>query len=230
MTKLVLLRHGESEWNQDDRFAGWVDVALTPSGIVQAREAGLSLRALGLDFDRVHTSVLRRTTQTAWHCLDAMDRTWLPTERTWQLNERHYGALQGLNKTDTVQRFGEAQVRQWRRSYTTRPPPQPLGAMRRLAEDRRYADIDVPASESLADTVARVGAYWEAVLRPAVVSGARILVVAHGTSLRALIKILCDLSESAIVRVEIPNGEPLVIEIDATRPSDLPAPLRLHDR
>ncbi|MEJ8850745.1 2,3-bisphosphoglycerate-dependent phosphoglycerate mutase [Variovorax rhizosphaerae] len=226
MTKIVLLRHGESEWNQDDRFAGWVDVALTPRGVDQARHAGLSMQASGLDFDRVYTSVLRRTTQTAWHCLDAMDRTWLPAERSWQLNERHYGALQGLNKSDTTQRFGEAQVRQWRRSYATRPPPQSADAMRLLAEDRRYAGIDVPASESLADTVVRVAAYWNAVVRPAAASGARALVIAHGTSLRALIKILCDVSEATIVRIEIPNGVPLVIDLDAALPRLLPAPLR----
>ncbi|QDL38697.1 2,3-bisphosphoglycerate-dependent phosphoglycerate mutase [Rhodoferax sediminis] len=214
MTNLVLLRHGESEWNREGRFAGWVDVALTATGIEQARRAGITLRDRLFDFDLCYTSVLRRATHTAWHCLDAMDRTWLPTIRSWRLNERHYGALHGLNKAATANAYGEEQVRLWRRSYDTRPPALSAAGTRSFTADRRYADMHVPASESVEDTVARVLPFLEQFIRPSVSSGTRALVVAHGTSLRAMIKILCGLTPSEIVRTEISNGVPLVVELD----------------
>ena len=215
ITKLVLLRHGESAWNRDNRFAGWTDVSLTMTGIEQARQAGLTMRDHRLEFDVCFTSVLKRATHTAWHCLDAMDRTWLPTIRSWRLNERHYGALHGLSKSATVRAYGEEQVRLWRRSYETKPPAQSIADTQRLAQDPRYASAEVPPSESLQDAVARILTCWEDSIRPSVSSGARGLIVGHGTTLRAFVKILTEQSGgSGVARLEVPNGVPLVFELD----------------
>jgi 2,3-bisphosphoglycerate-dependent phosphoglycerate mutase len=223
MTRLVLLRHGESEWNHEGRFAGWIDVALNATGIEQARRAGSGMRAEGLDFDVCYTSVLKRATHTAWHCLDAMDRTWLPVTRSWRLNERHYGALHGLNKSACAREFGEEQLRLWRRSYATRPPVADGADTIRFDAERRYRGVPIPVTESLQDTVARVRVFWEESIRPAVESGSRVLVVAHGTSLRALVKILRDVPEDEIARMEIPNGVPLVFNVEHEGRDRLPA-------
>lgn len=225
MGSLVLLRHGQSEWNQDDRFAGWVDIPLTPLGVEQARKAGIFMRQHRLDFDACYTSVLKRATHTAWHCLDAMERTWLPTVHSWRLNERHYGALHGLSKLEMASQFGDEQVRRWRRSYSTRPPAASAEDCARFGADPRYAGVEVPASESMADTVARLRPFWSQAIRPALNAGARTLVVAHGTSLRALIKILCNVSATEIASLEIPNGVPLVTEVDKGGRAHYPSPL-----
>ena len=215
MYKLVLIRHGESTWNLENRFTGWVDVDLTPTGLQQALTAGTLLKEEGWDFDLCFTSVLKRATRTLWHVLDEMDRTWLPVEHSWRLNERHYGALQGLNKADMAKQYGDAQVLVWRRSYDTPPPALDANDPRAERGDRRYAGTEVPLTECLKDTVARVLPYWNETMAPAIQSGKRVLVSAHGNSIRALVKYLDNVSDKDIVGLNIPNGIPLVYELDA---------------
>ena len=218
MHKLVLLRHGESTWNLENRFTGWTDVELTDTGVAQARAAGELLKASGYEFDVTYTSVLKRAIWTLWHCLDTMERTWLPEVTDWRLNERHYGGLQGLNKADMARQYGEAQVLAWRRSYDTPPPPLAADDPRGQRQDPRYARLapgQVPLTECLKDTVARVLPCWNEVLAPAIRSGQRLLVSAHGNSIRALKKYLDDIGDDEIVGVNSPNGIPLVYELDA---------------
>ena len=218
MHQLVLLRHGESTWNLANRFTGWVDVSLTDTGIAQAQQAGRLLKEAGFDFDAAHTSVLKRAVWTLWHALDQMDRTWLPVTNHWRLNERHYGALQGLDKAETARQYGDPQVLLWRRSYDTPPPPMAEGDARGERADPRYAKLDagqLPLAESLKDTVARVLPYWNDTLAPAITGGQRLLVAAHGNSIRALVKHLDGISDDGIVGLNIPNGIPLVYELDA---------------
>ncbi len=219
MYKLVLIRHGESTWNLENRFTGWTDVDLTPTGVNQAREAGRLLRAQGYDFDLAYTSVLKRATRTLWHVLDEMDRTWLPVVHSWRLNERHYGALQGLNKADMARQYGDAQVLVWRRSYDTPPPALEPTDPRSERGDVRYAALDpaqVPLTECLKDTVARVLPFWNDAIAPAIRSGQRVVVAAHGNSIRALVKYLDGVSDTDIVGLNIPNGVPLVYELDGS--------------
>ena len=218
MYKLVLVRHGESTWNLDNRFTGWTDVDLTPVGVEQAKEAGRLLKAEGYDFDLCYTSVLKRATRTLWHCLDELDRTWLPVAHSWRLNERHYGALQGLNKAETAKKYGDAQVLAWRRSYDVPPPALEPSDPRSERGDVRYARLapdQVPLTECLKDTVARVLPFWEESMAPAIRAGKRVLVSAHGNSIRALVKYLDGVSDTDIVGLNIPNGIPLVYELDA---------------
>ncbi len=218
MYKLVLIRHGESTWNLENRFTGWTDVDLTPTGIQQAQDAGRLLRAEGYDFDLCFTSVLKRATHTLWHCLDELDRTWLPVQHSWRLNERHYGALQGLNKAETAHEYGDQQVLVWRRSYDTPPPALAPTDPRCERGDRRYAGLapsEVPLTECLKDTVARVLPFWKESIAPAIRAGERVLVAAHGNSIRALVKYLDGISDDEIVGLNIPNGIPLVYELDA---------------
>src|SRR5919108_4653531 len=214
MAKLVLLRHGESTWNRENRFTGWTDVDLAPSGIEEARNAGRQLRSGGYEFDIAFTSVLKRAIRTLWIALDELDRMWLPMEKSWRLNERHYGALQGLNKAEMAAKYGEAQVLTWRRSYDIAPPELAPSDERYEGNDPRYAGIKVPRSECLKDTVARVLPYWESSIAPAVRAGKRVLIAAHGNSLRALVKHLDGISDEAIVKLNIPTGVPLVYELD----------------
>ncbi|MDB5874701.1 MAG: hypothetical protein JWQ07_4143 [Ramlibacter sp.] len=217
MYKLVLIRHGESTWNLENRFTGWTDVDLTPTGVEQAKASGRLLKGGGYDFDLCYTSVLKRATRTLWHCLDEMDRTWLPVAHSWRLNERHYGALQGLNKAETAKKFGDAQVLLWRRSYDVPPPALDPADPRGERGDIRYARLDpsqVPLTECLKDTVARVLPYWNESIAPAIKAGKRVLVAAHGNSIRALVKYLDGVSDSDIVGLNIPNGIPLVYELD----------------
>ncbi len=218
MYKLVLIRHGESTWNLENRFTGWTDVDLTPTGIEQAHSAGKLLKAENYDFDLAYTSLLQRATRTLWHVLDEMGRTWLPVVHSWRLNERHYGALQGLNKAETAQKYGDAQVLAWRRSYDTPPPALSADDARCERQDPRYAKLQpaqVPLTECLEDTVARVLPFWNESMAPAIKSGKRIVVSAHGNSIRALIKYLDNMSKEDIVGLNIPNGIPLVYELDA---------------
>jgi 2,3-bisphosphoglycerate-dependent phosphoglycerate mutase len=218
MYKLVLIRHGESTWNLENRFTGWTDVPLTPTGVAQARQSGELLKEAGYEFDVAYTSVLQRAIWTLWHCLDTMERTWLPVVNDWRLNERHYGALQGLNKAETAKKFGDAQVLVWRRSYDTPPPALEAGDPRSEKDDLRYAGLkpgDVPLTECLKDTVARVLPFWHEAIAPAIQSGRRIVIAAHGNSIRALVKYLDGISDDAIVNLNIPNGIPLVYELDA---------------
>jgi 2,3-bisphosphoglycerate-dependent phosphoglycerate mutase len=218
MFKLVLIRHGESTWNLENRFTGWTDVPLTPTGIEQAKASGRLLRQEGWEFDLCYTSVLKRATHTLWHCLDEMDRTWLPVVHSWRLNERHYGGLQGLNKAETAKKYGDEQVLIWRRSYDVPPPALEASDPRSERGDVRYADVpdsQFPLTECLKDTVARVLPFWNESMAPAIRSGKRILVAAHGNSIRALVKYLDDISDSDIVGLNIPNGIPLVYELDA---------------
>jgi 2,3-bisphosphoglycerate-dependent phosphoglycerate mutase len=215
MYKLVLLRHGESQWNRENRFTGWVDVDLSNAGIEEARAAGRLLRTEGYRFDLAFTSVLKRAIRTLWIALEELDLMWLPQEKHWRLNERHYGALQGLNKAEMAAKFGEEQVLIWRRSYDTAPPELDRNDARYEGKDPRYAGVEVPRSESLKDTVARVVPYWESTLAPAVRSGKRVLVAAHGNSLRALIKHLDNVGEAELVGLNVPTGIPLVYELDA---------------
>jgi 2,3-bisphosphoglycerate-dependent phosphoglycerate mutase len=217
MHKLVLIRHGESTWNLENRFTGWTDVDLTPLGLEQAVAAGRLLKAEGWDFDLCYTSVLKRATRTLWHVLDEMDRTWLPVVHSWRLNERHYGALQGLNKAETAKKFGDEQVLVWRRSYDTPPPALEKDDPRWERSDVRYAkvkDEDFPRTECLKDTVARVLPFWNESMAPAMRAGKRVLVAAHGNSMRALVKYLDGISDQDIVGLNIPNGIPLVYELD----------------
>lgn len=217
MHKLVLIRHGESTWNLENRFTGWTDVDLTDTGIAQAKNAGQLLRTEGYEFDVAYTSVLKRATRTLWHVLDEMDRTWLPVVHSWRLNERHYGALQGLNKAETAKQYGDDQVLVWRRSYDTPPPALLASDERSERGDIRYAKLpaeQVPLTECLKDTVARVMPFWNESIAPAIKSGRRVVVAAHGNSIRALVKYLDGISDSDIVGLNIPNGIPLVYELD----------------
>ncbi len=215
--RIVLLRHGESQWNLENRFTGWTDVDLTETGRKEARRAGELLKAEGFDFDLAFTSVLRRAIRTLWIVLDAMDRMWIPVVPDWRLNERHYGALQGLDKAETAARFGDEQVLVWRRAYAIAPDPLPDGDPRLAQNDPRYAALradQVPRTECLRDTVARVVPYWNEVIAPAVRNGRNVLVVAHGNSLRALVKYLDGIGDEEIVKLNIPTGRPLVYELD----------------
>jgi 2,3-bisphosphoglycerate-dependent phosphoglycerate mutase len=215
MHKLVLLRHGESDWNRENRFTGWTDVDLSARGVEEARAAGRLLKDAGLAFDLAHTSVLKRAIRTLNLALEALDQLWIPVEKHWRLNERHYGALQGLNKAEMASKFGEAQVLAWRRSYDTPPPALEAADERNPARDPRYAGVPVPLTECLKDTVARVIPYWESAIGPQVRTGKRVLVAAHGNSLRALVKHLDGISDADIVALNIPTGVPLVYELDA---------------
>jgi len=218
MFKLVLLRHGESQWNLENRFTGWADVDLTENGRREAKAAGELLRHEGFTFDIAYTSVLRRAIRTLWIALDALDLMWLPVVHSWRLNERHYGALQGLNKAETAAKFGEEQVLKWRRAYAVAPDPLPLSDVRRIADDPRYKHFnvnDTAATESLADTVARVIPFWKDSIAPAILRERRVLVTAHGNSLRALIKYLDRLSDDEVVALNVPTARPLVYELDA---------------
>lgn len=217
MYKVVLLRHGQSTWNLENRFTGWTDVDLTDQGRQEAAAAGKVLREEGFEFDLVYTSVLKRAIRTMWIALDELDQMWLPVIRDWRLNERHYGALQGLNKSETAAKHGEDQVKIWRRSYDTPPPPLEEGDERHPSRDRRYRDLqkeELPLTESLKDTVARFVPYWDQVIAPKVTAGQRVLIVAHGNSLRALVKHLDNMSEEKILELNIPTGIPLVYELD----------------
>ena len=218
MYKLVLIRHGESTWNLENRFTGWTDVPLTPTGVAQAQQAGRLLKAAGMEFDIAYTSVLQRAIWTLWHTLDQMDRTWLPVVNDWRLNERHYGALQGLNKADMARQYGDEQVLVWRRSYDTPPPTLAADDPRSERADLRYARLaagQVPLTECLKDTVARVMPFWQQVLAPTIQAGQRLVIAAHGNSIRALVKYLDGIADADIVGVNIPNGIPLVYELDA---------------
>jgi 2,3-bisphosphoglycerate-dependent phosphoglycerate mutase len=215
MATLILLRHGQSQWNLENRFTGWWDVDITAAGEAEARAAGQLLMAKGMDLDRVFTSVQKRAIRTANLTLEAMDRIWLPMTKDWRLNERHYGGLTGLNKAETVAKVGEEQVRIWRRSFDVPPPPLDAASQyAALQDDRRYAGVTVPASESLKDTIARVLPYYEAEIAPALRRGERVLVAAHGNSLRALEKHLSGISDADITGLEIPTGQPIVYELD----------------
>ncbi len=219
MPKLVLLRHGESTWNRENRFTGWTDVDLTAKGRAEASEAGRLLKADGFVFDIAFTSVLKRAIHTCWITLDELDQLWVPVERSWRLNERHYGALQGLNKAETAAKHGEEQTKIWRRSYDIPPPPLDPNDERHPARDPRYARLppsDLPLTESLKDTVARFLPYWHDAIAPAIRSGQRVLIAAHGNSLRALVKYLDGISDQDIVELNIPTGIPLVYELDGS--------------
>jgi 2,3-bisphosphoglycerate-dependent phosphoglycerate mutase len=218
MYKLVLIRHGESTWNLENRFTGWTDVDLTPTGVEQAKQSGRLLKEAGYEFDVAYTSVLKRAIWTLWHCLDQMDCTWLPEVKDWRLNERHYGALQGLNKADMAKQYGTEQVLVWRRSYDTPPPALAPDDPRSERHDPRYARLEpseIPLTECLKDTVARVLPCWNDSLAPAIKAGHRIVISAHGNSIRALVKYLDGISDADIVGLNIPNGIPLVYELDA---------------
>jgi 2,3-bisphosphoglycerate-dependent phosphoglycerate mutase len=217
MHKVVLLRHGESVWNQQNRFTGWTDVGLNERGEAEARAAGRLLKEGGYEFDLAFTSVLKRAIKTLWIGLEEMDRMWIPVRNSWRLNERHYGALQGLNKAETAAKFGDAQVKIWRRSYDTPPPALADGDPRLELSDPRYAELDrksLPRTECLKDTVARFLPYWHETIAPSVRSGQRVIIVAHGNSLRALVKYLDNVSDADIVELNIPTGQPLVYELD----------------
>lgn len=219
MHRLVLLRHGESVWNRENRFTGWTDVDLSERGIEEARSGGRVLREQGFRFDLAYTSVLKRAIRTLWLALDELDQMWLPVEKSWRLNERHYGALQGLNKAEMAAKFGEQQVLVWRRSYDTPPPALEGNDPRSAQSDPRYAGLApeaIPLTECLKDTVARVMPYWESTIAPAVRTGRRVLIAAHGNSLRALIKHLDGMSDADIVGLNVPTGVPLVYELDAS--------------
>ena len=217
MHKLVLIRDGESIWDVEDRFAGWTDIDLSPNGVEQANRAGRLLKAEGYAFDVTYTSVLKRATRTLWHVLDGMDRTWLPVVNSWRLNERHYGALQGQHRADVDKQHGQAQTRAWCRSFDIQAPALSPGDPRCEGSDPRYAKLNptqVPLTESLKDTVARVEPFWNEALAPALRRHKRVLVVAHSHSIRALVKHLDEISDDDIVRLNVPNGMPLVYELD----------------
>ncbi len=218
MYKIVLLRHGESVWNQENRFTGWTDVGLTEKGYAEAVAAGQLLKKEGFAFDIAYTSVLRRAIKTLWTVLEEMDRMWIPVQHSWRLNERHYGALQGLNKAETATKFGDEQVLIWRRAYDTPPPPLPEDDPRLETGNPRYADLppaQFPRTECLKDTVDRFLPYWHDTIAPAVKSGKKVIIAAHGNSLRALIKYLDKVSDADIVGLNIPTAQPLVYELDA---------------
>jgi 2,3-bisphosphoglycerate-dependent phosphoglycerate mutase len=217
MKQLVLIRHGESAWNLENRFTGWADVDLTPKGAEQALAAGESLRKAGYEFDVAYTSVLRRAIKTLWHVQDAMDLMWIPVVHSWRLNERHYGALTGLNKAETASKYGDEQVHIWRRSYDVRPPLLETHDERNPQNDKRYAKLsaaDIPLGECLKDNVERVLPLWNESIAPALKANKRVLLVAHGNSIRSLIKYLDQMSDEAIMEVNVPNGVPLVYELD----------------
>ena len=220
MTTLVLLRHGLSQWNLEDRFTGWVDVDLSAEGEAEARRSGELISEAGIEFDMAFASVLIRAIRTADIALAAAGQLWIPIEKSWRLNERHYGGLTGLNKAETAARHGERQVRLWRRSFDVAPPPQRPEAAYDVSDDRRYAGVDVPTAESLKTTLARVAPYWDGRIAPLIGQGQRLLIAAHGNSLRAIVKLLFAVSDAAIPDLEIPTGNPLVIDVDpAGRPS-----------
>ncbi|MBE7527618.1 MAG: 2,3-diphosphoglycerate-dependent phosphoglycerate mutase [Nitrosomonas sp.] len=217
MKKLVLLRHGESIWNQENRFTGWTDVDLTPKGLKEARKAGQLLRENGFIFDIAHTSLLKRAIRTLWIALDEMDQMWIPIELNWRLNERHYGALQGLNKAETAKQYGDDQVLIWRRSYDIRPPSIKADDERYPGLDLRYKHLpasDIPLTESLRDTVARFLPYWNQSIAPQILADRKVIIAAHGNSLRALVKHLDNISDQDILNYNIPTGIPLVYELD----------------
>jgi 2,3-bisphosphoglycerate-dependent phosphoglycerate mutase len=217
MKKLVLLRHGESIWNKENRFTGWTDVDLTPKGLEEASSAGRLLRENGFIFDIAYTSVLKRAIRTLWITLDQMDQMWVPINLTWRLNERHYGALQGLNKAETATRYGDKQVLLWRRSYDIQPPALTTDDERYPGLDPRYSNVskqDIPLTESLKDTITRFLPFWNQTIAPQVKAGQRTIIVAHGNSLRALIKYLDDVSDQDILNYNIPTGIPLIYELD----------------
>ncbi len=217
MKKLVLLRHGESTWNRENRFTGWTDVDLSPRGVEEARQAGQTLKQNGFVFDVAYTSVLKRAIRTLWITLDETDLMWIPVHHSWRLNERHYGALQGLNKGETAAKFGEEQVLVWRRSFDVPPPALEKSDPRHPGNDPRYQDLksaELPLTECLKDTVARFLPYWQQTIAPAVRSGQRVIIAAHGNSLRALVKYLDGISDEEIVGLNIPTGIPLVYELD----------------
>ena len=217
MAKLVLIRHGQSEWNLQNRFTGWVDVKLTDEGVAQARKAGHLLAETGFEPNRAFTSVLTRAIRTLWLTLEEMDRVWIPVEKSWKLNERHYGGLTGLNKNETRERHGEAQVQIWRRSFDTPPPALEITDERHPSHDPRYKDLaadQLPAAESLKLTLERVQPFWENTIAPLLEAGEDVLVVAHGNSLRAIVKLLFQMSDENIVQIEIPTGNPLEIGMD----------------
>ena len=218
MKKIVLLRHGESVWNKENRFTGWTDVDLSEKGLEEAHDAGRLLKQEGFTFDRAHGSVLKRAIRTLWIVLEELDLTWIPQQLSWRLNERHYGALQGLDKAEMAQRFGAEQILIWRRSYDIPPPALDPGDPRYPGSDRRYAHLrrgEIPVTECLKDTVTRFLPYWNEVIAPQVAAGQRVLVAAHGNTIRALVKYLDDVSEKDIVGLNIPTGIPLVYELDA---------------
>ena len=218
MYRVVLIRHGESTWNRENRFTGWTDVDLTEQGKAEAKLAGEVLKAEGFEFDLAFTSVLKRAIRTLWIVLDELDLMWIPVEHSWRLNERHYGALQGLNKAQTAAKYGDAQVKTWRRSYDTPPPATETSDPRYPGHDPRYRNLpesDLPRTECLKDTVARMLPYWHEAIAPAIVAGKRVIVAAHGNSLRALVKHLDHVSDDDILELNIPTGVPLVYELDA---------------
>ena len=220
MPTLVLLRHGQSQWNLEDRFTGWVDVDLSARGEAEAARGGELIAAAGVEFDRAFASVLTRAIRTGDLALAAAGQLWIPMEKHWRLNERHYGGLTGLNKTETVAKLGAEQVMIWRRSYDIPPPPLAPGGAFDFATDRRYVGVEVPATESLKTTLERVQPYWRQTIAPVLSSGQRLLIAAHGNSLRAIVKLLFAVSDQAIPGVEIPTGNPLLIELDpALRPT-----------
>ncbi len=217
MLKLVLLRHGESDWNKENRFTGWTDVDISEKGVSEAHEGGRLLRADGYEFDVAYTSVLKRAIRTLWIALDELDQMWIPVYRTWRLNERHYGALQGLNKAETAEKFGQDQVKQWRRSYDVPPPPLTPDDPRYPGRERRYQGLsaaELPLTECLKDTVERFLPYWHETIVPDLKAGKRVLIAAHGNSLRALVKYLDNISDEDIPELNIPTGVPLVYELD----------------
>jgi 2,3-bisphosphoglycerate-dependent phosphoglycerate mutase len=218
MYKLILLRHGESTWNKENRFTGWTDVDLSEKGLEEAKSASSLLLQGGYSFDVAFTSVLKRAIRTLWIVMDGMDLMWVPVQRCWRLNERHYGALQGLNKSETAAKFGEEQVHIWRRSYDTQPPALTADDHRFPGNDPKYHDVDkkdLPLTECLKDTVARFLPYWHATIAPSILSGKRVIIAAHGNSLRALVKFLDDVPDQEIVELNIPTGVPLIYELDA---------------
>lgn len=217
MKKLVLLRHGESQWNRENRFTGWIDVDLTDKGVAEAREAGRLIGEAGFDFDVAYSSVLRRAIRTLWIVLQEMDRVWVPQHLSWRLNERHYGALQGLNKSETAKKYGDEQILIWRRSYDTPPPALDPSDERNPVNDLRYQSVpqqDLPLTECLKDTIERFLPYWNDTIAPQVRAGKRVIVVAHGNTLRALVKHIDNISEKDIVALNIPTGIPLVYELE----------------
>jgi 2,3-bisphosphoglycerate-dependent phosphoglycerate mutase len=216
MPYLALLRHGQSQWNLENRFTGWVDVDLTPEGETQARRSGVLLRESGIPFDRLFTSVQTRAIRTGTLALEAMGAAWVPVTKDWRLNERHYGGLTGLDKAETAARHGDDQIRIWRRSYDTPPPPLAPGGDWDLSGDRRYAGVAIPATESLKDTLARVKPCWDTVIAPELKAGRNLVVAAHGNSLRAIVKLLFAVPDDRITEVEIPTGNPLLLELDGS--------------
>ena len=217
VTKLVLVRHGESQWNKENRFTGWYDVDLSEKGVSEAKAAGKLLKEEGYSFDFAYTSVLKRAIHTLWNVLDELDQAWLPVEKSWKLNERHYGALQGLDKAETAKKYGDEQVKQWRRGFAVTPPELEKSDERFPGHDPRYAKLkpeELPTTESLALTIERVIPYWTEVIKPRIESGERVIIAAHGNSLRALVKYLDDLGEDEILELNIPTGVPLVYEFD----------------